>query len=69
MQHGHCSIMDSANFPDEELLPAGYQFEEQKTLDVHKGKEKTVAIEVKEPIRAMIKSNEKDLYEPRACPG
>ena len=54
-----------SQFSNEELLPTGYQFEEQKTLDVHKGKEKTVGIEVKEPISAMIKSNEKDLYEPR----
>ena len=54
-----------SQFSNEELLPTGYQFDEQKTLDVHKGKEKTVGIEVKEPIRAMIKSNEKDLFEPR----
>ena len=54
-----------SQFSEEELLPAGYQFEKQKTLPVLKGKEKTVGIEVKEPIRAMIKSNEKDLYEPR----
>lgn len=54
-----------SQFSEEELLPAGYQFEEQKTLDVHKGKEKTVAIEVKDSIRAMIKSNENDLYEPK----
>ncbi|MDN4609210.1 serine hydrolase [Sporosarcina highlanderae] len=54
-----------SQFSEEELLPAGYQFEEQKTLNVLKGKEKTVSIEVKDPIRAMIKSNEKDLYEPQ----
>lgn len=54
-----------SQFSDEELLPAGYQFEKQKNLPVHKGKEKTVAIEVKEPVKAMIKSNEKDLYEPK----
>ena len=54
-----------SQFSNEELLPAGYQFKDQPSLDVLKGKEKTVAIEVKEPIRVMIKSNEKDLYEPR----
>lgn len=54
-----------SQFSEEELLPAGYQFKKQKTLPVLKGKEKTVAIEVKEPIKSMIKSNEKDLYEPK----
>ncbi|WP_285852055.1 serine hydrolase [Sporosarcina luteola] len=54
-----------SQFSEEELLPAGYQFKKQKTLPVLKGKEKTVSIEVKEPITAMIKSNEKDLYEPK----
>ncbi|WOV89098.1 serine hydrolase [Sporosarcina oncorhynchi] len=54
-----------SQFSEQELLPAGYQFKDQKTLDVRKGKEKTVSIEVKEPIRAMIKSSEKDLYEPQ----
>jgi D-alanyl-D-alanine carboxypeptidase (penicillin-binding protein 5/6) len=54
-----------SQFSEEELLPEGYQFKKQKTLNVLKGKEKTVSIEVKEPIQAMIKSNEKDLYEPK----
>nr|WP_285847306.1 serine hydrolase [Sporosarcina luteola] len=54
-----------SQFSEEELLPAGYQFEKQKTLPVLKGKAKTVSIEVKEPIKSMIKSNEKDLYEPK----
>lgn len=54
-----------SQFSNEELLPSGYQFDKQKTLPVLKGKEKTVAIEVKEPIQSMIKSNEKDLYEPK----
>lgn len=54
-----------SQFSEEELLPAGYQFKDQKTLDVHKGKEKTVAIEVKDSIQSMIKSSEKDLYEPQ----
>ena len=47
-----------------EFVPAGYQFKDTKTLDVIKGKEKTVAIEVKEPIRMMVKTSEKDLYVP-----
>nr|WP_285853445.1 serine hydrolase [Sporosarcina luteola] len=54
-----------SQFSEEELLPAGYQFDKQKTLPVLKGKAKTVSIEVKEPIKSMIKSNEKDLYEPK----
>lgn len=54
-----------SQFSDVELVPGDYQFKEHKTLDVLKGKEKTVSIEVKEPIHAMIKSNETDLYEPQ----
>ncbi|MFD1206015.1 MULTISPECIES: serine hydrolase [Sporosarcina] len=53
-----------SQFSNEELFPAGYQFDKQKTVEVLKGKEKKVAIEVKDPIHMMIKSNEKDLYVP-----
>ena len=53
-----------SQFSEVEFVPAGYQFEDQKTLDVHQRKEKTVAIAVKEPIRMMVKTNEKDLYVP-----
>ena len=51
-------------FSEVEFVPAGYQFKEQKELDVIKGKEKSVAIAVKEPIRMMVKTSEKDLYIP-----
>jgi D-alanyl-D-alanine carboxypeptidase (penicillin-binding protein 5/6) len=51
-------------FSEVEFYPAGYQFEEQKELDVVKGKENSVAISVKEPIRMTVKTNEKDLYKP-----
>jgi len=54
-----------SQFSEQELLPAGYEFKDNKTLPVNKGKEKNIEIEVKDPIRTMIKSNEKDLYEPQ----
>lgn len=53
-----------SQFSEVEFVPAGYQFKEQKQLDVVKGKEKKVSIEVKEPIRMMVKTSEKDLYVP-----
>ncbi len=51
-------------FGEEELVPAGYEFEGQKTIDVSKGKESTVNIAVKDPITMTVKSTEKDLYTP-----
>ncbi|MER2090100.1 MAG: serine hydrolase [Sporosarcina sp.] len=51
-------------FSEVEFVPAGYQFKDSKTLDVVKGKAKTVAVEVKEPIRMMVKTSEKDLFVP-----
>ena len=51
-------------FSEVEFVPAGYQFKDSKTLDVTKGKAKNVAVEVKEPIRMMVKTSEKDLYVP-----
>ncbi|WP_305792075.1 serine hydrolase [Sporosarcina sp. Te-1] len=53
-----------SQFSEQEIVPAGYKFEKQKTVDINKGKEKTVAIEVKEPIKMMVKTNEKDQYVP-----
>ena len=53
-----------SQFSEVEFVPAGYQFEDQKELDVVKGKEKKVSIAVKEPIRMMVKTSEKDLYVP-----
>ena len=51
-------------FSEVEFVPAGYQFKGQKELDVIKGKEKSVSIAVKEPIRMVVKTSEKDLYVP-----
>lgn len=53
-----------SQFSEVEFVPAGYQFEDKKTIDVVKGKEKSVSIAVKDPIRMMVKTNEKDLYVP-----
>lgn len=52
-------------FSVEEFIPAGYEFKDQKELDVIKGKESSVGIEVKDPIRMMVKTSEKELYEPK----
>lgn len=51
-----------SQFSKEVIVPAGYEFEDQKQLPVTKGKEDNVKIEVKDPIEMVIKSNEKDLY-------
>lgn len=53
-----------SQFSEVEFVPAGYQLEDQKELGVVKGKDKKVSIEVKEPIRMMVKTSEKDLYVP-----
>lgn len=53
-----------SQFSDVEFAPAGYTFKDQKTLNVNKGKEKTVSIKAKDPIHMMIKTSEKDLYKP-----
>lgn len=52
-----------AQFTEEELVPAGYQFDKQKTLKVNKGKADSVKIALKDPIEMTVKANEKDLYE------
>ncbi|KAA0954748.1 serine hydrolase [Planococcus kocurii] len=51
-------------FTTEEVIPAGYQFEGQKTLAVEKGLEEKVAIAVKEPVKMMIRTADKELYRP-----
>ena len=53
-----------SQFSEVEFVTAGYQFKDTKTLDVIKGKDKTVAVEVKDPIRMMVKTSEKDLFVP-----
>ena len=54
-----------AQFSEVEFVPAGYKFEDQQTLEVNKGKEDSVEIAVKDPVKMMIKSSEKDLYQPK----
>lgn len=51
-------------FTKQEIVPAGYQFEDQQALPVTKGKEDQVNIAVKEPITMMVRSSEKDAYVP-----
>ena len=54
-----------SQFSEVEFVPKGHQFKKQETLKVLKGKEKEVAIEVKEPISMMVKTSEKDQYSPK----
>lgn len=53
-----------AQFSEVELVPAGYTFEDNKTLTVNKGKNDTVKIAVKDPITMTVKTNDQDLYTP-----
>ncbi|HSJ37028.1 MAG TPA: serine hydrolase [Planococcus sp. (in: firmicutes)] len=52
-------------FTKQEIVPAGYQFEDQQALPVTKGKEDQVNIAVKEPITMMVRSSERDAYVPQ----
>lgn len=54
-----------SQFSKQEIIPANYKFKDQETVKVTKGKEKKVAIAVKEPVSFMVKSSEKDLYKPK----
>lgn len=54
-----------SQFSEVELLPKGYEFKEQQTLGVIKGKERKVAIAAKEPISMLIRSGEQKGYEPQ----
>ncbi|AQU77816.1 MULTISPECIES: serine hydrolase [Planococcus] len=51
-------------FTTEEVIPAGYQFEGQQTLAVENGLEEKVSIAVKEPVKMMIRTADKELYRP-----
>lgn len=53
-----------SQFSEVELVPAGYEFEKQKTLDVNKGKSDSVKIALKDPIRMIVKTSEQELYKP-----
>lgn len=51
-------------FTKQEIIPANYQFKDQKTVAVTKGKADEVNIAVKEPISVMVKTTDKDAYKP-----
>lgn len=51
-------------FTTEEIIPAGYQFKGQETLPVENGVEEEVAVAVKEPVTMMIRTADKELYQP-----
>ncbi|WP_079710054.1 D-alanyl-D-alanine carboxypeptidase family protein [Paraliobacillus ryukyuensis] len=49
-------------FSKQELYPAGYQIEDESTLNVSKGKEDTVEVESKNAITATVKNGEEEAY-------
>ena len=59
-----CSSDLFGQFTTEEIIPAGYQFEGQETLPVENGVEEAVAVAVKEPVTMMIRTADKELYQP-----
>ncbi|WP_398293784.1 serine hydrolase [Sporosarcina aquimarina] len=54
-----------SQFSEVEFVSEGYQFKGKETLDVLKGKEKEVAVQVKDPIKMLVKTSEKDQYKPK----
>ncbi|PLT27672.1 serine hydrolase [Peribacillus deserti] len=52
------------NFKEEQLLPAKYQVKGKKTLSVDKGKEDSVKIVTKAPVKMVIRNGEKKNYQP-----
>ena len=53
-----------SQFKEVDFVPAGYEFKDDKTLGVSKGKKDTVSIAVKEPISMMVKASEEEFYKP-----
>lgn len=53
-----------SQFTKQEIIPANYKFEDQKTVAVTKGKEDKVSIATNEPVSVMVKTSEKDNYKP-----
>ncbi|MCT2536958.1 D-alanyl-D-alanine carboxypeptidase [Aquibacillus koreensis] len=49
-------------FEKQELYPAGFQIEDESSIDVAKGKEEMVEIETSAPISATIKNGDQDSY-------
>lgn len=48
----------------QEIIPEGYQLEDQKTITVNKGKEKEVSIQTATAISLVISGDEKDQFTP-----
>jgi len=59
-------MMDYAfsNFTVKEVYPKNYQISKHKTVQVLKGKEKSVNISTKEPLRLVIKNGDEKAYNP-----
>ncbi len=59
-------LMDYAfsNFTVKEVYPKNYQITKHKTLPVLKGKEKSVKLETKEPLRLVVQNGEDKAYNP-----
>ncbi|WP_301538663.1 D-alanyl-D-alanine carboxypeptidase family protein [Bacillus sp. THAF10] len=53
-----------ANFSLKEIYPANYQIDKESNLKVVKGKEKSVEIETKEPLKTLVKRGEEESFEP-----
>lgn len=54
-----------SQFEQVEIIPEAYQFKGKTSLPVTKGKEDKVGIATKEPITLMLKSSDKELYQPK----
>lgn len=52
------------NFEEKEIIPQGYQVENNQQLPVVKGKEDFVSIATNSPISIVVKKDEEELYEP-----
>lgn len=50
-------------FTNKEIVPTGYQFKNQKTIDVKDGKDSNVNIATKDAISMMVKTTEADNYK------
>lgn len=59
-------MMDYAfnNFSMKEILPSNYVIENNESLPVAKGKEKSVGIQTVEPLKMVIRNGDEEAYEP-----
>lgn len=53
-----------SQFSYEEIVPKGFQIENESVLAVDKGKEKSVEVEAANRLNILVKNGEKELYEP-----